>query len=128
MVSVALLIQATIPGLSHDEDKAFGGVEMSKKPDLSIVRPDDRAPEAKSVAVPDSLGEALEGSRFQFLAAMRNDLVKKIEAGDIASNSIGSTYKVLEDIDRKMRAEMRSAEGGSSDDDLEDEDFNPLAI
>lgn len=80
------------------------------------------------MAVPDSLGEALEGSRFQFLAAMRNDLVKKIEAGDIASNSIGSTYKVLEDIDRKMRAEMRSAEGGSSDDDLEDEDFNPLAI
>lgn len=100
----------------------------SKKTSLMVVGPDDQAPDPKRVEIPETLQGALKGSRFQFLAAMRKQLVDKISADEISSNAIASTFKELREIDRLMRAEIRSAEGGSSDDDLEDEDFDPLAI
>ena len=100
----------------------------SKKPHLAVVGPNDRAPDAKPAQVPESLAEALSGSRFQFLAAMRKQLVDKIMADEISSNAIASTFKELREIDRLMRAEVRASEGGSGDDDLEDEEFDPLAI
>ena len=100
----------------------------TKKPHLRVVSVDSKAPKtAKRRKAPESLGEALHGDRWQFLAAMRADLVEKIERGEIASNAIATTFKELRELDRLMRAEER-AEGGHGDDDLADEDFDPLAI
>ncbi len=97
----------------------------TKKPKLRVIGPDEKAPIKRA---PESLTEALKGDRWEFLAAMRQDLVEKIECGGIASNSIATTFKELREIDRLMRAEERAAEGGVHDDDLTDEEFDPLAI
>lgn len=106
---------------------------VEKKPDLRVVRPDQSAPGGRPApvkrVVPQSLVDATEGDRWAFLAAMRKTLVEKIEGGDIASNSIGATFKELREIDRLIRLEERAREGGvDGGDPDEDEEFDPLAI
>lgn len=53
---------------------------------------------------PKSITEALDGSSRDVLAAMRQALAKKLDAGEVSSNAIASAYKELRELDRLIRA------------------------
>lgn len=74
-----------------------------------------------------TITDALEGTSRDVMAAMRKALAKKLDAGEVSSNSIASAYKELRELDRLIR-EMDAAaeEEGSSFDD--DESFDASAI
>lgn len=52
---------------------------------------------------PKGITEALEGSSRDVMAAMRKALAKKLDAGEVSSNSIASAYKELRELDRLIR-------------------------
>lgn len=79
---------------------------MARKPPLRAVAPDEKAPPK----VPETITEALAGSSRDVLAAMRQALAKKLDAGEVASNAIASAYKELRELDRLIRAEDRASE------------------
>lgn len=62
---------------------------------------------------PETIVEALNGSSRDVLAAMRQALARKLDAGEVSSNAIASAYKELRELDRLIRAEddaVRAAE------------------
>lgn len=77
---------------------------------------------------PESIEGALSGSPRDVLAAMRLALARKLDAGEIASNAVASTYKELRELDRLIRAEDRASEEVQADDEGEDEEFDPLSL
>ena len=69
---------------------------------LRAVGPGEKPPAKQDV--PTSISEAVaEGSSRDVLAAMRRQLAKKLDAGDIASNAISSSFKELRELDRLIR-------------------------
>ncbi len=88
----------------------------SKPPHLHAVGPGD-AP-APRRRVHSKITDALEGSSRDVLAAMRRALAKKLDDGEVASNSIASAYKELRELDRLIRA-IDSAEEADQDDGRE---------
>ena len=50
-----------------------------------------------------SISAALDGSAADVLSAMRKQLAKKLDDGEIASNAIASAYKELRELDRLIR-------------------------
>jgi hypothetical protein len=97
---------------------------MTKKaaatPPLSVVPPDARAPKKDE---PKNITEALAGSGRDVLVAMRKALAKKLDADEIASNSIASSYKELRELDRLIRLadrEAAEAEGDAEGADVDD--------
>ena len=66
---------------------------------LRAVQPGDKP------AVPSSITEAVaSGSSRDVLAAMRRQLAKKLDDGEVSSNAIASAYKELRELDRLIRA------------------------
>lgn len=63
------------------------------------------SPALEPKKVPASIVEALEGSTRDVLAAMRQELAKKLDRGEVSSNAIASAYKELRELDRLIRAE-----------------------
>lgn len=85
---------------------------------LRAVKPGEKP------AVPSSITEAVAtGSSRDVLAAMRRQLAKKLDDGEVSSNAIASAYKELRELDRLIRAadvereaeaeREREASGGS---------------
>ena len=85
-----------------------------KRAHLAVADP-DTAPQPKRV--PRTITAALDGSGRDVLAAMRQALAKKLDAGDVSSNAIASAYKELRELDRLIRAadEAEEVEAGSRD-------------
>lgn len=96
------------------------------RPSLRTVAPDEKPAKPEK---PKTLGQAIEGSRLDVLAAMRRALTKKIEDGDVSSNAIASVFKELRELDRLIReAEAEEAEEVAHDDGRIDDTYNPAAI
>lgn len=92
---------------------------------LSVVKDGARAPRQ----TPETITEALDGSTRDVLAAMRQQLAKKLDAGDVSSNAIASAYKELRELDRLIRAEDRANESEATQDGGRTRrSFNPAAI
>ena len=53
---------------------------------------------------PQTITEALDSNARDVLAAMRLALARKLDAGDVSSNAIASSYKELRELDRQIRA------------------------
>lgn len=79
---------------------------MSPKPSLRAVGENEKPPRK----TPESITDALSGSSRDVLAAMREALAKKLDAGDVSSNAIASSYKELRELDRLIRAEDRACD------------------
>lgn len=77
-----------------------------RKPHLRAVDQHDQA----TPTTPASISEALGGSSRDVLAAMRQALAKKLDAGEVSSNAIASAYKELRELDRLIRSEDRARE------------------
>ena len=72
---------------------------------LRAVRPDETRP------VPTSISEAVSsGSGRDVLAAMRRQLAKKLDDGEVSSNSFASSYKELRELDRLIRSADAAAD------------------
>src|SRR5690349_10205848 len=99
-----------------------------KKPGhLTVV--DENTPAPRQT--PKSITEALEGSSRDVLAAMRQALAKKLDAGEVSSNAIASAYKELRELDRLIRVadEAEELEAGNRDsNDRPRRTFNASAI
>lgn len=99
-----------------------------KKKHLAAVPPDARARKAE----PKSITEAIDGSGRDVLAAMRRALARKLDDGEVASNSIASAYKELRELDRLIRAEDAAVAQEVADDAERDSrtrrSFNASAI
>lgn len=66
---------------------------------LRAVEPGD------TPAVPSSITDAVAtGSSRDVLAAMRRQLAKKLDDGEVSSNAIASAYKELRELDRLIRS------------------------
>ena len=95
---------------------------------LSVV--DENTPKRKRT--PESITEALAGSSRDVLAAMRQALAKKLDAGDISSNAIASSYKELRELDRLIRAadaaEEQEAGGSGSEQERPRRSFNASSL
>ncbi len=88
-----------------------------KPPHLHAVGPEERkAPRVVHAKITD----ALDGSSRDVLASMRRALAKKLDDGEVASNSIASAYKELRELDRLIRAMDATEEA----DEREDGDSN----
>jgi hypothetical protein len=87
-----------------------------KRGHLAVADP-ETAPQPKRV--PRTITAALEGSSRDVLAAMRQALAKKLDAGEVSSNAIASAYKELRELDRLIRAadEAEDLEAKSHDGD-----------
>ena len=72
----------------------------SKSAHLRAVAADERAVQRRVHA---KISDALEGSSRDVLASMRRALAKKLDDGELASNSIASAYKELRELDRLIR-------------------------
>lgn len=72
----------------------------TRKSGLRVVGKDEK-PAPK---VHKNIVDALEGSSRDVLASMRLTLAKKIDAGEVSSNSIASAYKELRELDRLIRS------------------------
>ena len=87
----------------------------SRKGDhLTVVDANTPAPRK----VPETITEALGSSSRDVLAAMRLQLARKLDAGEVSSNAIASSYKELRELDRLIRAadaEQQNASGGGND-------------
>lgn len=79
---------------------------MAPRKHLKVVDEDAVDP---TPATPASITEALAGSSRDVLAAMRQALAKKLDAGEVSSNAIASAYKELRELDRLIRAEDAAA-------------------
>ena len=84
------------------------------RPTLHVAAPGDVPRKA-----PTKIAEALDGSSRDVLASMRLALAKKLDAGEVSSNSIASAYKELRELDRLIRAmdaadEQEAARRGDS--------------
>jgi len=84
------------------------------RPSLHVAGTGD-APRPTSAKI----AEALEGSGRDVLASMRLALAKKLDAGEVSSNSIASAYKELRELDRLIRSmdaadEQEAARRGDS--------------
>lgn len=67
---------------------------------LRAVEPGEKPP------VPSSITDAVaSGSSRDVLAAMRRQLAKMLDDGELSSNSIASAYKELRELDRLIRAD-----------------------
>jgi hypothetical protein len=53
---------------------------------------------------PQTITEALDSNARDVLAAMRLALARKLDAGDVSSNAIASSYKELRELDQQIRA------------------------
>lgn len=85
---------------------------MADRPShLRVAKPGE---EPKKKAQPKNITDALDGTRADVLAAMRKTLAKKIDGGEVASNSIASAYKELRELDRLIR-EAEDAEEPAND-------------
>jgi hypothetical protein len=82
---------------------------VGSKPNLRAVAPDERASAKKPPVVHAKIVDALEGSRRDVLASMRKALARRLDNNEIASNSIASAYKELDELDRQIR-EIDAAE------------------
>lgn len=91
---------------------------------LRAVAPGEQPPARKQYK---TIAAALEGSGTDVLVAMRRQLAKKLDDGDIASNAIASAYKELRELDRLIRlAESVDEEAPTSIG--HDDSFNASAI
>jgi hypothetical protein len=101
---------------------------MSERPPLRAVQPGETA----GPTTPKSISEALDGSARDVLASMRKALAKKLDDGDIASNSIAAAYKELRELDRLIRvadAELAAEEAKrSANSDRDRRSFDASAI
>lgn len=88
---------------------------------LRAVKPGEKAEPPKSVT------DALDGTSRDVLVAMRRTLAKKIDAGEISSNSIAAAFKELRELDRLVRL-IDDAEQEGHDSDDADESFDASAI
>lgn len=65
---------------------------------LHAVQPDEKP------TTPQTISAAVEsGSGRDVLAAMRRALARKLDEGEVSSNSIASAYKELRELDRLIR-------------------------
>lgn len=79
---------------------------------LRAVRPGDKP------SVPTSITEAVaSGSSRDVLAAMRRQLAKKLDDGEVSSNAIASAYKELRELDRLIRSADAEREAEAQRDD-----------
>lgn len=54
--------------------------------------------------VPSSISEAVQsGSGRDVLAAMRKQLARKLDDGEVSSNALASSYRELRELDRLIR-------------------------
>lgn len=75
------------------------------KPHLRVTDPNEKA------AKPKTISEAAEGTSLDLLRSMRRALAKRLDANEIAGNSIASAYRELRELDRLVRlAEADEAE------------------
>lgn len=73
---------------------------MARAPRLQVVPEGTRVHREPSAKIAD----ALDGTSRDVLASMRLALAKKLDAGEVSSNSIASAYKELRELDRLIRA------------------------
>lgn len=98
----------------------------AKKPRLRAVAPGEAAPVKPKVHV--RIIDALEGSSRDVLASMRRALAKKLDDGDVSSNSIASAYKELRELDRLIRQLDAATEESRADESDVDDAFDASAI
>ena len=97
---------------------------------LRAVKPGDKP----APSVPTSISDAVaSGSNRDVLAAMRRQLAKKLDAGDVSSNAIASSYKELRELDRLIRLadaerEAEEAKANGSGGQQPRRSFNATAI
>lgn len=97
-----------------------------KRAHLAVADP-STAPTKRQV--PRTITAALDGSSRDVLAAMRQALAKKLDAGEVSSNAIAAAYKELRELDRLIRAADEAEEAGKSDRDAGPRrSFNASAI
>lgn len=98
----------------------------TKPPHLHAVGDDEKPPRK----VHSRISDALDGSGRDVLAAMRKALAKKLDDGEVASNSIASAYKELRELDRLIRASdaAEEADQGEDGDSGTRRTFNASAI
>lgn len=100
-----------------------------KKTSLRAVGEGEVQPSVPEVHA--KIEDALEGSARDMLASMRKALARKLDAGEISSNAIASTYKELRELDRLIRAadaEAQAEEKRDGEDRGARRTFNPAAI
>lgn len=90
---------------------------------LSVVPPG-----AKAKQTPKNISEALAGSSRDVLTAMRKALAKKLDDGEVSSNSIASAYKELRELDRLIRLLEAAEEDDRDNGAPADEAFDASAI
>lgn len=100
---------------------------------LRAVGPDEKPAPAKRRKVPKSISKAVEsGTGRDVLASMRKALARKLDDGEVASNSIASAYKELRELDKLIRqwdAEEREEEARQdASNGNARRSFNPAAI
>ena len=100
----------------------------TKKPSLRAVTDDETV--AATPVVHARIEDALGGSARDVLASMRRALAKKIDAGEIAGNSIAAAYKELRELDRLIRLDdaERAAEEAKGAIGGDRRSFNASAI
>jgi hypothetical protein len=92
---------------------------------LTVVPPGSKPPRRE----PKSISAALDGSSRDVLAAMRRALAKKLDAGEVSSNSIASAYKELRELDRLIRTiDARNEDGATGASEVEDGAFDTSAV
>ena len=98
---------------------------MAERNHLAVV---PKGAKAKKRETPKSISEALDGSSRDVLSAMRKALAKKLDAGEVSSNSIASAYKELRELDRLIRQIDHERDEDETPVDAVDDTYNPAAI
>lgn len=93
---------------------------------LRVVAPGETARTRKP---PKSIVDALDGSSRDVMVAMRRALAKKLDDGEVSSNSVAATCKELRELDRLIRElDAVAAEKAAEDESVADQDFDASAI
>lgn len=101
---------------------------MASKRTFTVVTDETPGPPAKP-KVHAKIADALDGSSRDVLASMRKALAKKLDEGEVSSNSIASAYKELRELDRLIRQiDAAAAEAAKTGEDVGDEAFDASAV
>jgi len=93
---------------------------------LRAVAPGEKVPTKPRVH--SKIADALDGSSRDVLASMRKALAKRLDDGEVSSNSIASAYKELRELDRLIRQIDDAETEDDADDHGLDESFDASAI
>jgi hypothetical protein len=97
----------------------------AKTPTLRAVADGETAPKPQVHA---RISDALDGTSRDVLASMRKALAKRLDDGDVSSNSIASAYKELRELDRLIRQLDDAANDDAREDVDVDDRFDASAI